>query len=272
MSKSAKLRAEDWRSILQLVRECRELGDYRKLWRRHFIEQLCRRVGADLGYCGEMAGCTALTPRHLGVVVQGDESGFDRAIFEEQNAAFEKDPTVFWSVLKYFQRLIQQEGVCHSRQEIIADREWYRSADYQLIQRAFDVDHILWCFRTIPGTTGDEFSGVMLNRASGERDYTARERSIVREAHAALAPLIGGPLTRFSEPCPTDLAPRARQVLGCLLEGDGDKQIAARLGLSRFTVNEYTKLIFRHFGVSSRPELLARWIRRGFGNRSPLVP
>ncbi len=53
-----------------------------------------------------------------------------------------------------------------------------------------------------------------------------------------------------------------RQVLACLLEGDGDKQIAARLRLSLHTVNEYTKVIFRHFGVRSRPELLTRWVRR----------
>jgi DNA-binding CsgD family transcriptional regulator len=53
------------------------------------------------------------------------------------------------------------------------------------------------------------------------------------------------------------------------LEGDGDKQIAARLVLSKYTVNQYTKLIFRHFGVNSRPELLARWVRRGYGGRSP---
>jgi DNA-binding NarL/FixJ family response regulator len=61
-----------------------------------------------------------------------------------------------------------------------------------------------------------------------------------------------------------DLPPRVRQVLRCLLEGDGDKQIAVRLGLTRHTVNQYTKLLFRHFGVASRTELLARWVRRGF--------
>lgn len=103
-------------------------------------------------------------------------------------------------------------------------------------------------------------------RAHGRSDFTARDRLIVREAHAALSPLIGGPLARFAEPSPLDLAPRARQVLGCSLEGDGDEQIAARLKLSRFTVNQYTRLIFRHFGVSSRPELLARWVRRMWGS------
>jgi DNA-binding NarL/FixJ family response regulator len=84
---------------------------------------------------------------------------------------------------------------------------------------------------------------------------------------AMVAPLLGGSLARFSEPSPTALPPRVRQVLKCLLEGDGDKQAAVRLHLSRYTVNEYTKQIYRHFGVQGRAELLARWVRRGWGAR-----
>jgi DNA-binding CsgD family transcriptional regulator len=49
------------------------------------------------------------------------------------------------------------------------------------------------------------------------------------------------------------------------LEGDSDKQIAKRLGISVHTVNQQAKSIFHYFGVSSRPELLARWVRRGWG-------
>jgi DNA-binding CsgD family transcriptional regulator len=56
-----------------------------------------------------------------------------------------------------------------------------------------------------------------------------------------------------------------RQVLRCLLEGDSDKQIAARLRISRYTVNQYTKTLYRRFGVSGRSEHFARWFRRGWG-------
>jgi DNA-binding NarL/FixJ family response regulator len=63
------------------------------------------------------------------------------------------------------------------------------------------------------------------------------------------------------------LSPRLRQVLRCLLEGDADKHVAARLCLTRNTVNQYAKVLFRHFGVRSRAKLLARWARRGWGGR-----
>ena len=68
---------------------------------------------------------------------------------------------------------------------------------------------------------------------------------------------------RSYDPSPADLPPRQRQALACLLDGDGDKQIAARLGLTRNTINDYTKAIYRHFGVKGRAQLQARWIRRG---------
>jgi DNA-binding NarL/FixJ family response regulator len=102
-----------------------------------------------------------------------------------------------------------------------------------------------------------------LLRPIGERDFNGRQCGIAAEAMALVAPLVGGPLARFGEPSPAALPPRLRQVLRCLLEGDADKQVAARLGLSRHTVNEYVEQIYRHFGVVSRPELLARWVRGG---------
>jgi DNA-binding NarL/FixJ family response regulator len=108
---------------------------------------------------------------------------------------------------------------------------------------------------------------VIIARAIGEVDFSVRQKAVVREAMAHVAPLIGGPLARFYEPVPSELPPRLRQVLRCLLEGDTDKQVAARLGLTRHTVNQYTKVVFRHFRVRSRPELLARWVRRGWGSR-----
>ena len=59
-----------------------------------------------------------------------------------------------------------------------------------------------------------------------------------------------------------DLPPRLRQTLEGLLGGDSEKQIAHRLGLSRHTVHVYVKALYKRFGVSSRGELLARWVRR----------
>jgi DNA-binding NarL/FixJ family response regulator len=52
-----------------------------------------------------------------------------------------------------------------------------------------------------------------------------------------------------------------RQTLEGLLAGEAEKQIASRLDLSPHTVHVYVKLLYKHFGVSSRGELLARFVR-----------
>ncbi|MGH7279612.1 MAG: helix-turn-helix domain-containing protein, partial [Candidatus Rokuibacteriota bacterium] len=51
-------------------------------------------------------------------------------------------------------------------------------------------------------------------------------------------------------------------TLACLVEGDSEKQIAARLGLSPTTVHQYVTALYRHFGVRSRGKLLAHIMAR----------
>jgi DNA-binding CsgD family transcriptional regulator len=64
-------------------------------------------------------------------------------------------------------------------------------------------------------------------------------------------------------PSPLDgvrLTPRSRQILDRLLHGDAEKQVAARLGISPHTVHTYVKQLHKTLGVSSRGELLARFV------------
>ncbi|WP_246173495.1 LuxR C-terminal-related transcriptional regulator [Limnoglobus roseus] len=57
------------------------------------------------------------------------------------------------------------------------------------------------------------------------------------------------------------LSPRLAELLRCLLDGASEKQAARQLGLRQTTVHDYTTRIYRHFGVNSRPELLAQFLR-----------
>ena len=54
------------------------------------------------------------------------------------------------------------------------------------------------------------------------------------------------------------LTPRQREVLDLLLEGLSEKEIATRLVLSRHTVHNHIRGIYRSMGVSSRYELFAK--------------
>ena len=57
------------------------------------------------------------------------------------------------------------------------------------------------------------------------------------------------------------LSPRQRETLDLLLAGNAEKQIATRLSISQHTVHVYVKSLYKRFGVNSRPELLAKWVR-----------
>jgi DNA-binding CsgD family transcriptional regulator len=63
-------------------------------------------------------------------------------------------------------------------------------------------------------------------------------------------------IAAFSSP----LSPRLRQTLDGLLRGLAEKQIASELSISRHTVHVYVKQLYTTYNVSSRSELLSRWI------------
>ncbi len=85
--------------------------------------------------------------------------------------------------------------------------------------------------------------------------------------------MIGRSLVSVLEPSPERLSPRLRQTLGCLLEGDSEKQVAARLNLSHATTHQYVTALYRRFHVQSRAQLLTRVMRRmGQGQWRRLAP
>jgi DNA-binding NarL/FixJ family response regulator len=55
----------------------------------------------------------------------------------------------------------------------------------------------------------------------------------------------------------SELHGRLRDVLGFLLDGLSEKEVAALLGISQCTVHAYTKELFTRFGVDSRARLIA---------------
>ena len=105
-------------------------------------------------------------------------------------------------------------------------------------------------------------SVITVLRALGERDFSPWEQRLLSFFHAELGPLIGRALVSATEPSPVKLSPRLRQTLAYLLEGDSEKQVADRLGLSHATTHQYVTGLYRHFGVGSRAQLMAYVLKR----------
>lgn len=111
-------------------------------------------------------------------------------------------------------------------------------------RRLADVSAMLRMMRPLDGAAGDQDS----------------RRRLLASLFRLVGNQLGKPSDAFAASL-VDLSPRRRETLKHLLSGDSEKQIAQKLALSRHTVHVYVKDLYRHFGASSRAELLARWVK-----------
>jgi DNA-binding CsgD family transcriptional regulator len=90
-------------------------------------------------------------------------------------------------------------------------------------------------------------------------DEAGRRRRLVAE----LCKLFGAHVSGGVANDAVGLSPRMRQTLELLVAGDSERQVALKLKISQHTVHVYVKQLYKRFGVSSRGELLAKFVRGG---------
>jgi DNA-binding CsgD family transcriptional regulator len=78
--------------------------------------------------------------------------------------------------------------------------------------------------------------------------------------HATLAPQ-AAVLGSGASSAVSLLSPREMQITGLLLQGNDSRQIALHLGISRHTVKDHRKRIFRKLGIGTLAQLFARFRR-----------
>jgi DNA-binding NarL/FixJ family response regulator len=233
MGESAGIKLSDVRAMTRLLGECRELGDDAIVWRQHLCAGLGKMVGAELITSAEMTGCLGGNVRMPGGTAWGFENGFNAAGYQ---ILMQNGPTRAETFRVGVGELRARGAMTMARQQLVPDRIWYRSFEYDVIARTIGTDAMIQSMIPMDAAR-DEVDGMGLCRSPGRPGFSEREVDLVNLVHQEVARLVGGSLARFGEPAPSRLPPRVRQVLRCLLEGDGDKQIAARLALSQHTVN-----------------------------------
>lgn len=167
-------------------------------------------------------------------------------------------------------RLAREIGVAEGqitrlRQEVIDD-DWFMNSGANAIWREADVGPILFSARRLPGVG---ISVLAFYRPAAAALFTEREARI---AHIVLSQVswlhqAGLPYTPAKD-VPA-LPPRCRLILNQVVRGRTRKEIAADLGISVHTANDYMKRIFRHFRVRSQVELITR-LRAGDHHDSPV--
>lgn len=270
MGKSGLLRQVDVRGAMRLVGECRDLGYDPGEWGRHMFAGLCRLTGARAGNGGEVR-MARTAGRVEGVAY------FDAGLLPWEHDLYTAFLRTYgvgahplargadeWRADPHPGRLSVR-----TRRQLVPDREWYGSVAYTDYHRVIGIDNCL--ASTLQLSAAGRFNCILLHRAAGESDFSERQRRFLHLFHEELGRLIGPVLVSAGDPLsPTRLPPRVQETLRCLLEGDGEKQVAARMGLSLPTVHQYVTALYRHYRVASRAELLARVLRRKHtGGRAP---
>jgi DNA-binding CsgD family transcriptional regulator len=254
MGTSDLLRVQDVRDAYRLIGECRDLGSDPALWHSRMLEGVWQLIGAPAATGGE--GRWVRGPISTGTAFDAGLDACNRELYTAYRRELGPAGNPIWRVLLN----VAGRLVTRSRRQLVSDIEWYRSVVFNEYRRPGKIDHQL----TSVYKTSDDgaYSVITVVRALGERDFSPREQRLLNFFHAEVGPLIGRALVSATEPSPVKLSPRLRQTLAYLLEGDGEKQVADRLGLSHDTTHQYVKELYRHFGVGSRAQLMAYVLKR----------
>jgi len=153
----------------------------------------------------------------------------------------------------------QRQPVTRSRDELFDDQAWQESEAGQAWRNA-GFNHFLASVHPLASNT---YSGVGFYRRLDKPAFTSRDRAVV---HVLFQQVAWIHQTIGEAPSLTDaagLSPREREVMMLLLHGDSRKTVAAKLQLSVHTVADHLKQIYRKLGVTSRAELMAKFIHGG---------
>ena len=137
----------------------------------------------------------------------------------------------------------------------------YRAAPmYRDFRRQIDCDDYVVSMRIVDVPRRPE--AINIDRPHGAPHFGQREVELLKLLHDEIAPLIGVRLTTEEHLSRDGLSKRLSETLSLLLDGRSEKEVASALRLSARTVHDYVSMLYKHFQVSSRAELLAYFIRR----------
>jgi DNA-binding CsgD family transcriptional regulator len=267
------LSQRDVSALLRLSGEVGELPRDTQVRRARILEGLLALVGGIHAQCSEADIASPAryglalpdTTTQVGTMDDGQLAAMATYLSSDQPA---RDPCVPF--------MLQAKGeVVVRRREEMVDRSWYRSDHYNLFRRAVGAGESLYCHVRTRG----RYFRIGIIREPRDRAYSDRDVQVMKLFHENLASVyLVGPsstaeaTTRADDPGLPTIPPRLRPVLHCLLQGDAEKQIARKLGLSRHTVHEYAKILYRTLAVTTRGELLARFIPSQIAQGQTLLP
>ena len=256
---STRLRAEDLRVIYLLIGECCELGADPLVWRHHLLTTLNKYFGAVASVDIE----ASFDPKRLGIGAKVEMAmTLDQFTSKERDLLdrcmrempIEANPLG----VELLNSCPPQSAVASTRRERVSDQVWQRCEFMTEYFSPLGWDDMLVAI--VKRSTGMRFYNFAKERSDCR--FAARSARMLQLLVTEISAIPPHRLAPLGEQSLLDLPPRLREVLTALAEGDNEKQISVRLGITRSTVHEYVRRLFERFGVSSRGQLLVQAARR----------
>lgn len=220
--------------------------------RNYLMSELGKLVGTDTWVWGVSP---MMDPGKQPVYIYHQTGGFDETRMARFLMAVEH-PDCAPMTAPLAQAMIDAGGQVTRLIDQIVPKERFQNSPANPFWRKADIGPILISIRPLPGYG---ISVIGFYRSLDEPDFDEREARIAHIVLTEVPWLHEAGLPHLAAlPTPT-LPPRCRLILNQLVRGTSRKNIAAELDLSVQTVNGYLRKIFKHFGVHSQAELVARF-------------
>ena len=243
--------------LLRLSNRLHALPNDRVVRTRAFLETMCELADGDVAICAQLVDFCPDVP------VPSHVWGIDHGFKEEERAAFFaslRDVKANMHPVIDACRKYHTRTTAFRREDLLSDEAWYGSDFFKKYATPAGVDHIISPVYPLAAPNSVIGTGVM--RRHGRPPFSDREQALVFAFNAELGwfyeSIAAAPQRAAVGAAPPTLRPRLKRTLEHLLAGQSEKQVARTIGVTRDTVHEYVKQIYKHFGVSSRAELLAR--------------
>lgn len=256
--KDSPITEDDFRAVVRILADIASMDGTPDEKRRYLMTEIGILIGSDIWLWGL---CPFIEPGKQPVYLFQNLGGMDDERASKLVMAIEH-PDSGAMTAPIAKAMIESGGhVTRLRQQIIPDERFLSSPAYPFWEAA-NVGPLVLSLRPIEGYGA---AVIAFYRPVSAPPFTPRESRI---AHIVLSEV--GWLHREGMPHTASgtvpvLPPRCRLILHQLLVGRTRKEIAADLGISPHTVNDYLKQIYAHFGVHSQAQLIARF-RSGDGN------
>jgi DNA-binding CsgD family transcriptional regulator len=238
------LRLRDVRDVFRVIGEIRELGADPKVWRPHMVKRLAKVFGAEIVISSEVHAQTTKKPPSLRIIDLGWGCDAEGNVYEIRSERDDENLEAWWLTK------------CERKPSSDSEEPEGVPVPVKPLKPVYGGKSFIMSQYPLPHISAVDQLG--LHRAYGDAPFSATEHKLVRMFHVELGRLWRKDVLKQAKDPTSDLPPRLAQTLQELLTGLSEKEIAAKLDLSRHTIHNYVKALHQRFEVSSRGELLAK--------------